>query len=96
MLVSLCAETIKKKRYEGEQHLTAVKGNASVYQVCPVSRISGEGRAQISRAWGTGVDEQKGAGGGREQQSARENCKSYTGANLTVVERMHQYIMYIL
>ena len=38
-------------------------GNASVYQVYPVSGITGEGRAEILRAWGPGF-EQAGAGGG--------------------------------
>ena len=30
--------------------MTAVEGNASVYQVYPVSRITGEGRAEFLRA----------------------------------------------
>ena len=33
----------------------AVEGNASVYQVYPVSRTTGERRAEISRAWGPGA-----------------------------------------
>ena len=41
--------------------MTAVEGNASVYQVYPVSRITGEGRAEFLRAWGPGF-EQEGAG----------------------------------
>ena len=32
--------------------MTDVEGNASVYQVYPVSRIAGEGRAEFLRAWG--------------------------------------------
>ena len=36
-----------KTRFRGEQNLTAVGGKASVYQVNPVSRISGEGRAEL-------------------------------------------------
>ena len=42
-----------------------MKGNASVYQVNLVSRITGEGRAEFSRTWRPGFD-QKGAevGGG--------------------------------
>ena len=47
MLGSLCAETIEPVS-EG-QNLTAVEGNASVYQVNPVSRISGEGRYDTKR-----------------------------------------------
>ena len=35
-----------KTRFWGGQNLTAVEGNASVYQVNPVRRISGEGRAE--------------------------------------------------
>ena len=46
MLVSLCAETIKPVS-AGGQNLTAVEGNASVYEVNPVSRITGEGRAEF-------------------------------------------------
>ena len=37
-----------------------MEGNASVYQVNPVSRTTGEGRAEFSRAWGPGF-EQEGA-----------------------------------
>ena len=47
MLVSLCAETIKPV-FERDKNLTAVEGDASVYQVHPVSCITGEGRADIS------------------------------------------------
>ena len=49
MLVSLCAETIKHV-FDGDLNLTAVEGNASVYQVHPVSRIAGERRAEFFRA----------------------------------------------
>ena len=35
---------------------TAVEGNASVYQVYPGSRITGEGRAEFLRAWGAGFE----------------------------------------
>ena len=44
-----------------------MEGNASVYQVNPVSRITGEGGAEFLRTWGPEFD-QKGAGlegGGR-------------------------------
>ena len=40
-----------------------MEGNASVYQVNPVSRISGEGRAEFSTTWGPDFD-QKGGGRG--------------------------------
>ena len=64
-----------------------MEGNASVYQVFPVSRITGEGRGDFLRAWGPGF-EQVGAGrGGGETseatQSVRGNYKSFKGTNLT-------------
>ena len=43
--------------------MTAVEGNAPVYQVYPVSRMTGEGRAEFSRAWVSGI-QKKTAGGG--------------------------------
>ena len=95
---SLCAETIKSV-FEGGQNLTAVEGNASVYQVYPVSRITGEGRAEFLGAWWPGF-EQEGAGGrggaGGATHSVRGNYTSFKGTNLTVVEGMHQFIMYIM
>ena len=75
-----------------------MEGNASVYQVNPVSRITGEGRAELKRTWGPGFD-QEGAGGGGgggtggAAQSERGNYKSVKGINLTVLERMPQFIM---
>ena len=78
--------------------MTAAVGNASVYQVYPVSRITGEGRAEILRAWGHGF-EQEGAGGGdgmgRATQSVRGNYKSFKGINLTALEGVHPFILYI-
>ena len=65
MLVSLCAETIKPV-FEGNKILTAVEGNASLYQVNPASRIAGEGRADF-RTWGPGFD-QEGAGRGGDRR----------------------------
>ena len=50
--------------------MTAVEGNASVYQVNPVSRITGEGRAEFLRTWGPGFDHE-GAGGGIYLRSGR-------------------------
>ena len=41
-----------KTRFRGGQNLTAVAINASVYQVYPARRITGEGRAEFLRAWG--------------------------------------------
>ena len=43
MLGSLCAETIKPVS-EGDKSDSCVEGNASVDQVNPASRITGEGR----------------------------------------------------
>ena len=77
-----------------------MEGNASVYRVLyPVSRITGEGRAELLRAWGPGF-EQEGAGGGRGEemggatQNVRGNYKSLKGTNLTVVEGMNRFMMY--
>ena len=39
-----------------------MEGKASVYQVNPLSRITGEGRAEFLRTWGLGFN-QEGAGG---------------------------------
>ena len=75
-----------------------VEGNASVCQVYPVNRITGEGRAEFLRAWGPGF-EQEGAmaeGTGGATQSVRGNCKSFKGTNMTVVQGMHQFITCIL
>ena len=41
-----------------------MEGNASVYQVNPVSRITGEGRAEFLRTWGGAGFDQKGGGRG--------------------------------
>ena len=35
-----------------------------MYQVNPVSRITGEGRAEIFRTWGPDFDQKGGGGGG--------------------------------
>ena len=40
-----------KTRFRGEQNLTAVEENASVFQVNTVSRINIEGRAEFLRTW---------------------------------------------
>ena len=48
--------------------MTAVEGNASVYQVCPVSRIIGEGRAEFLRAWGAEFEQEGVVGGERVGQ----------------------------
>ena len=68
-----------------------MEGNASVYRVNPASHITGEGRAEFSRAWGHGF-EQEGAGGGGTggaTQPVRGNYKFFKGINLTVLEGMH-------
>ena len=64
MLGRLCADNYKT-RFCGGQYLTAVEGNASVYQVNPVSRITGEERAEFLRTWGPGFDQKGGREGGR-------------------------------
>ena len=77
-----------------------MEGNASVYEVYPVSRITGEGRAEVLREWGPGF-EQEGAGGvgvggvgtGGAGQFVRGNYKFFEGINLMVLERTHQFIM---
>ena len=73
-----------------------MEGNASVYQVYPVSRITGEGRAEFLRAWGGPGFEQEGGGTGGATQSVRGNYKTFQGTNLTIVEGIYQFIMYIL
>ena len=75
-----------------------MEGNSSVYQVYPGSRINGEGRAEVLRAWGPGFKQEgagtRGGGGtGGATQSVRGNYKSFKGIHLTVLERMHQFIM---
>ena len=71
-----------------------MEGNASVYQVHAVRRITGEGRAEVLRAWGPGFEQQGiGGGTGGAPQSVRGNYKSCKGTNLTVVEGMNQFIM---
>ena len=44
-----------KTRFRGDKNLTAVEGNASVYHVYPVPRITGEGRAAFLRGGGGGA-----------------------------------------
>ena len=87
-----------KTRFCGGQNLTTVEGNALVYHVYPESRTTGERRAEFIRAWGHGF-EQKGAGrGGRTggaTRSVRGNYNSLKGIDLTVLEGVHRFIMYI-
>ena len=47
MLGSLCAETIKPVSEGDKIWQLAVEGNALVYQVNPVSRITGEGKEEF-------------------------------------------------
>ena len=50
-MMLVCARKLfVKSASGGGQNLTAVEGNASAYQVHPVSRITGEGRAELFRA----------------------------------------------
>ena len=80
-----------KTRVWGGQNLTAVERNSSVYQVYPVSRITGEGGAEVLRAWGPGSAQEWSGGRGRAgaTQSVRGNYKSFKRTNLTVVEGMN-------
>ena len=71
--------------------------NASVYQVNPVSRKAGEGRAEFLRTWGPDFDQQvggrwerRGATGGAAQ-FVRGNYESFKGINLTVLEKKYIY-----
>ena len=73
-------------------NLTAVEGNASVYQVYPVSRITGERRSGDFKGVEPGFEQE----GEVATQSVRGNYKSFKGTNLTVAKGMHQIIMYIL
>ena len=43
-----------------------MEGNASVYKVNSVSRITGEGRAEFLRTWRPDFDQKGGGRGGRE------------------------------
>ena len=48
--------------------MTAVEGKALVYQVYPVSSITGEGRPEVLGAWGNKFEQERerGARGGGE------------------------------
>ena len=76
--------------------MTAVEGNASVYQVYAASHIPGEGRAELLSAWGLDLNkrERGGRGTGGATQSVRGHYKSYKGTNLTVIEGIHHFITY--
>ena len=66
-----------------------MEGNAPVYQVYPVSRITGEGRAGAFGRGGLGLNKrERGTGGGTggATQFVRGNYKSFTRINLTVLE----------
>ena len=75
-----------------------MEGNASVYQVYPVSRITGEGRERgfLRGHRGLGLNTRERGGTGGATQSVPGNDKFLKGTNLTVVEGMHQFVMYIL
>ena len=53
-----------------------MEGNASVYQVNPVSRITGEGRAEFLRTWGPGFNQEgvRGGGGGAGRAGQLNLC----------------------
>ena len=82
-----------------EQSLTAVEEGASVYQVYPASRITGEGRAEFQGREGMGLNKREARGGGGISgltQNVRGNYKLFKGINLTILEGMHQFIVYNL
>ena len=56
------------------QNLTAVEGNASVYQGHPVSHITGEGRAENIRASGPRFEQEGAAGGGGDGPGQLNLC----------------------
>ena len=69
-----------------------MEGNASVYQVYPVSRTTGERRSGDFKGVEPGFEQAREVA----TQSVRGNYKPLKGTNLTVVDRMHQFIMNIL
>ena len=46
--------------------MTTVEGNASVHQMNAVSRTTGEGKAEVLRAWGPDFDQKRGRIGGKQ------------------------------
>ena len=66
-----------------------MEGNASVYQVNPVSRITGEGKAEFSRTWRPGFEQERAGGGetGGVAQSVCGNYKSYPVSRTTSEEK---------
>ena len=49
--------------------MTAVEGNASVYQVLYMGRITGEERTDFVRAWGLSLNKRERGGGGERVNS---------------------------
>ena len=71
-----------KARFWGGQNLTAVEGNASVYQsqVNTVSRVTGEGTAEVWRTLEPGFDQNgAGVGGGGQLHSCVETTNPSRG-----------------
>ena len=54
--MSVCVRKLYSPFMKGT-NLINVEGNASVYQVNPVSRTTGDGRAEFLRSWGPGFDQ---------------------------------------
>ena len=62
-----------------------MEGNVSVYQVNPVSRISGEGRAGFKGVWGHGFEQER-AGGGE----GRAGQLKIMGGAITAAKHRHE------
>ena len=77
--------------------MTGVEGNASVYQVYPVSRIVGEGRAELTKNQqkkrGFGVEKEEWGGAEAQLNLSAETIKPFTGTNVTVGEGVHEFTM---
>ena len=74
-----------------------MKGNASVYQVYPISLIIGDGRAEFIGAWGSGFEQEEAGGAGQINiYYVRGNYKSLKGTNLAIDCGRNAFIMYIL
>ena len=65
--------------------MTVVEGNVSVYRVDPISRMTGDVRAEFSRMWGPGSD-QKRAGLGGEVRGGLGGGEGWAGNSCVEAE----------